>query len=207
MKSYTIRRACMRATSLPIAAIGMWLASSISHAQANDSSPLENVPARIATVTGIESGVITPSPPEISNANRASAADRNTVVDASSNRFSSPIAARITARSIDEWKSASVWPTAAVTAGSVAYEKVAGVALFEKRGLDKPLHVAQELAAAKLNVALGVASNCILETINAADAWLEKHPVGTFPTWDEYQVGNEYWWALYRFNNEVSSCM
>ncbi|MBC8145387.1 MAG: hypothetical protein H7X80_07360 [bacterium] len=160
---------------------------------------MENSSTTIATAAGAESGVLTPSSPESVRHDRARSADNASLAIASGVN-------RIAPKTMDEWKSESMWPSAVISAGNVEYPKVEGITLFSKIGLDKPLHVAQELTAAKLNVSNGVTSACILETIANADAWLDEHPVGTFPTWNEYQIGSRFWWDLYKFNNGLSTC-
>lgn len=77
------------------------------------------------------------------------------------------------------WKNhPEAWPVDEITIGSILHPKADAIEFIKhptKR--DKTFTMFQALVAAKLNVLMDAESSCIDETIDAADAWMEVHPV------------------------------
>lgn len=77
------------------------------------------------------------------------------------------------------WKNhPSAWPVDEITIGGRTYPKRMAILLMSlpEKG-DKTKTVFRHLVAAKLNVLVGNDDSCIAEAIEAADAWLARHPV------------------------------
>lgn len=70
------------------------------------------------------------------------------------------------------------WPVDEITIGGRTLTKLQAIALMSlpERG-DKTKNAFRHLVAAKLNVLAGTDDSCIAEAIEAADAWLARHPV------------------------------
>lgn len=82
---------------------------------------------------------------------------------------------------IGYWKNHD-WPVASISLGGALLDEAAARSLLGSpvRG-DMSIALAQQLIAAKLNVAIGNDASCIAATIAAADAWLAANPVGSKP--------------------------
>ena len=64
--------------------------------------------------------------------------------------------------------------------GCQTYTRAEAIAIMRHSSQDKTYLLAQELIAAKLNIACrGSDSSCIASAIAAADAWLCDHPIGS----------------------------
>jgi hypothetical protein len=72
------------------------------------------------------------------------------------------------------------WPVEQITIGGVIYSKAAAIK-WMKKPVSKDMTVAlfPALVSAKLNVLNGTNDTCIADTIQAADAWMAIHPVGS----------------------------
>jgi len=82
-------------------------------------------------------------------------------------------------RSPGYWKNhPDNWPVDEITIGGHTIPKRMAIQLMRlpERG-DKARNVFRHLIAAKLNVLAGADDSCIAESIEAADAWLARHPV------------------------------
>jgi hypothetical protein len=83
------------------------------------------------------------------------------------------------ARTPGYWKNhPEAWPVQSITLGGVTYTKWQAIALM-KNGDDRAQTIFMHLIATRLNLLAGTASGCIVETVEAADAWLTQFPVGT----------------------------
>lgn len=85
-----------------------------------------------------------------------------------------PVGAGPGTATIGYWKNhPSAWPVTSLTLGNVVYNQsqLLGILKTAVKG-DKSISFAQQLIAAKLNVAAGNDSSCIAGTIAAADQWL-----------------------------------
>ena len=79
------------------------------------------------------------------------------------------------------WKNhPDAWPVDDITIGGVTYTKddAIGIMNTPEKG-DKTYTMFRALVAAKLNVLIGSDGSCIIKTINDADAWMAKNPVGS----------------------------
>ena len=64
--------------------------------------------------------------------------------------------------------------------GCVTYTQAQAIAIMRHNSTDRTYLLAQELIAAKLNIACQHSnSSCISSQIAAADAWLCMHPIGS----------------------------
>ena len=89
-----------------------------------------------------------------------------------------------------------------ITLGCITYTQAQAIAIMRHNSTDKTYLLAQELIAAKLNIACkGADSSCIQSQIDAADAFLCAHPVGSgvsasSPAWQSiksaYNAINKY---------------
>jgi len=72
------------------------------------------------------------------------------------------------------------WPMDSITIGGETYSKDDAIDYMkmEVKG-DKTFTMFPALVAAKLNVAIGNDDSCIPGTIEAADAWMAAHPIGS----------------------------
>jgi len=95
--------------------------------------------------------------------------------------------------SSDYWiNNPAEWPNG-LTIGNIFYSVELAIQMINEGSSseDMTYSLFEQLVAAKLNVALGNTSYCIVETIETADSWMEEHgPVGsgvilTDPAWDE----------------------
>jgi len=68
-----------------------------------------------------------------------------------------------------------------ITLGCQTYSQSKAIAIMRHNSShDKTYTLAQQLIAAKLNIACGNSdSSCIMSAINAADSWLCLHPIGS----------------------------
>jgi hypothetical protein len=82
---------------------------------------------------------------------------------------------------IGYWKNhPEAWPVSSITIGGVTYTKAQAIAIMNsKSGGDKTYDLFNQLVAAKLNVMIGNDASCISADIQAADAWLTAHPLGS----------------------------
>ncbi len=71
------------------------------------------------------------------------------------------------------------WPVTTLSIGGVQCDHRMLMRILRRptRG-DHSYQMAAQLIAAKLNVAAGAPSSCVLESIDDADAWLESYPIG-----------------------------
>lgn len=79
------------------------------------------------------------------------------------------------------WKNhPEAWPSGTIVLGGVTYTKAQAIAIMQTatKG-DKTYNMAEHLIAAKLNVAVGNESSCIVEAIADADAFLALYPIGS----------------------------
>ena len=78
------------------------------------------------------------------------------------------------------WKNhPEAWP-ATITVGGVEYDRDTAIYWLGKVGKDKTTTMFSSLVPAKLNVLIGNRSDCVDDTIVAADAWMEAYgPVGS----------------------------
>jgi hypothetical protein len=65
-------------------------------------------------------------------------------------------------------------------------------------------HIFEQLVATELNLAMGTDASCIQDTVNAAQAWMTAHPVGSgvaanSPAWQ--QEGSALHGTLDAYNN------
>ncbi|MCC6552132.1 MAG: DNRLRE domain-containing protein [Polyangiaceae bacterium] len=73
-----------------------------------------------------------------------------------------------------------MWPVQQLTVGGKVYTKAQLIDIIKHPSKkDVTYSIAQQLIAAKLNVAAGNNSACIKATIQAADAWLSQHKLGS----------------------------
>lgn len=78
---------------------------------------------------------------------------------------------------IGYWKNhPEAWPVTSLVLGAVTFTQADAISILKRapRG-DDSLIMAQQLIAAKLNVAMGACHDCVDATISAADAWLQSH--------------------------------
>ena len=83
----------------------------------------------------------------------------------------------ITTATIGYWKNhPTAWPVTSLVLGGVTFSQADAISILKRspRG-DKSIIMAQQLIAAKLNVAAGACHDCVDATITAADAWLTSH--------------------------------
>lgn len=68
-----------------------------------------------------------------------------------------------------------------ITLGCQTYSQSKAIAIMRHNSShDKTYTLAQQLIAAKLNIACGNSdASCIMSAINAADSWLCDHPIGS----------------------------
>ena len=76
------------------------------------------------------------------------------------------------------WKNhPEAWPVETITIGGEEYTKAEALALLNaKGGNDRSLTMFSHLLATKLNLLAGTEGDCIEDTVDAADAWLEQFP-------------------------------
>ena len=100
------------------------------------------------------------------------------------------------------------WPYG-ITVGAAYYsEELAIQVMQEGEGIpnDMTYNLFDEIIAAKLNIAIGNTSYCIIETLDAADIWMEEYgPVGSgvtssSPEWNE---GEQLISILTNYNNGI----
>jgi hypothetical protein len=79
------------------------------------------------------------------------------------------------------WKNnPDAWPVEEIEIGGVTYSKEEAIAIMDAQHRGDMTYVMfAHLVAAKLNVLIGAESECIDDTIVAADAWLTDHPLGS----------------------------
>ncbi|MBA4147365.1 MAG: hypothetical protein H0X66_04565 [Verrucomicrobia bacterium] len=79
------------------------------------------------------------------------------------------------------WKNhPGAWPVANIVLGGVSYTKQQAINIMQNPiRNDKTYNLAEQLIAAKLNVAVGNESSCIADTIANADAFLSAFPIGS----------------------------
>jgi len=76
-----------------------------------------------------------------------------------------------------------VWPLTSVTIGGVTYSKTQALFILAVwPWSDATYYVADELIAAKLNLAYGANSSTVAATVAAADSWLQSNPLGSNPS-------------------------
>lgn len=79
------------------------------------------------------------------------------------------------------WKSHSfAWPVSELELGGVWYDEPSLIQILGYTGNDEPAEVARELAATKLNLAVG-SDPSIVPTVVEADDFLESFPIGSDP--------------------------
>jgi len=101
------------------------------------------------------------------------------------------------------WKNhPEAWPVDSLTIGGVTYtqQRLLGI-LWNAKAKDATSMLAAQLIAAKLNVANGVDPTSISDTINAADAFLETHPLGSNPRGADREYALMWKDELDYFNN------
>jgi hypothetical protein len=104
------------------------------------------------------------------------------------------------------WKNhPDAWPSDEIVIGGVVFSKADAIDIMSSptKG-DMTMVMFQHLVSAKLNVAIGTDPSCIFEAINAADAWMAAHPVGSnvkakSPAWKN--EGNDLKNQLDAYNN------
>jgi hypothetical protein len=102
------------------------------------------------------------------------------------------------------WKqNPDLWPVDEITIGGITYTKAEAIRLMKvKAGTDWTYKLFNQLVAAKLNVLIGNESSCIEADIQAADAWMAQHPVGSkvkFKSAD-WKAINPTYQRLYQYN-------
>lgn len=106
---------------------------------------------------------------------------------------------------IGYWKNhPDEWPLTEMLLGAVLFDADEAMdVLWQPPRGDKTIILAKQLIAAKLNVAQGSISTCIVDTIDLADQFLTVHPVGSklkkHPDWNAY--GSEVHETLDDYNN------
>ena len=96
-------------------------------------------------------------------------------------------------RSSGYWKNhPDSWPVDEVTLGGVSYSKESAIDILgaPPKG-DATYILAQQLIAAKLNVASGADGSAIGETIEMADSWIATNPLGSDPAGEGRDEGIE----------------
>jgi len=71
------------------------------------------------------------------------------------------------------------WPVEFVVIGGVPYAKADAIEMMEKPGGDRSLTLFFHLVATTLNLLVGAESECIADTVAAANAWLVSNPPGS----------------------------
>ena len=75
----------------------------------------------------------------------------------------------------------SNWPVSSVSVGGTTYTKTRAIELMGRSSVsDKTYEMFKELVAAKLNVAAGARSSCILYTITQGSNWLSSYRLGSY---------------------------
>src|SRR5204862_4889058 len=92
----------------------------------------------------------------------------------------------------------SAWCMQTIRLGCQTYTRAQAIAIMQHNSSqDKTYSLAQQLIAAKLNVACKNSnSNCVASAISAADSWLCAHPVGSGVT-----AGSSAWQQISPTNN------
>jgi hypothetical protein len=104
---------------------------------------------------------------------------------------------------IGYWKNhVEAWPLSEIELGSGVYtvEQARELLAAPVRG-DATVSLAQQLIAAKLNVAAGTESSCIAAAIAAADAFLAAHPPGSKPEGSDKSEAEDLKDQLDAYNN------
>jgi hypothetical protein len=103
------------------------------------------------------------------------------------------------------WKNhPEAWPVEEIPIGGTTYPKEEAIGWMCSGGKgDKTLTMFGAVVAAKLNVLIGNDDSKVADTIVAADAWMEAHPVGSgvkanSPAWE---VGDPLYQKLDDYNN------
>ena len=104
---------------------------------------------------------------------------------------------------IGYWKNhPEAWPVSTLTVGDQTYDQNELLDMLKNaKAKDATYMLAAQLIAAKLNVANGVDSTSISETIDDADAFLIEHPIGSNPRGADRSYALELKDALDYFNN------
>ena len=106
------------------------------------------------------------------------------------------------------WKThPDAWPTETIMIGRVTYTKEEALRVLSTppKGGDATYILAHQLIAAKLNMLNGADGTTVVFTINAADAWLSTHPLGTGgPTSADRETGILLAGQLDAFNSGLS---
>jgi hypothetical protein len=71
------------------------------------------------------------------------------------------------------------WPVSTVMIGGKPYTAATAKAIMGKVSKDKTITMFSSLLAAKLNLLNGTTPDCIIGSIEDADAWMAAHPVGS----------------------------
>lgn len=96
------------------------------------------------------------------------------------------------------------WPVDVITIGGITYSKETAINFMKDPvKKDKTFTMFPALVAAKLNVLIGNEAGCVAGTIDAADAWMAEHPVGSHVkgSSDAWKEGEPLYWTLDAYNN------
>ncbi|HUI25676.1 MAG TPA: hypothetical protein VL403_06280 [Candidatus Kryptonia bacterium] len=89
-----------------------------------------------------------------------------------------------------------------ITIGGVSYSKTQAIAILSTSTWgDVTYLLADELIAAKLNIANGASGSTIAATIMSADGWLIAHPLGSNLSDSARQQGLTLWGTLDDYND------
>jgi hypothetical protein len=78
------------------------------------------------------------------------------------------------------WKNhPDAWPVTSIEVGGVIYTREVAIEWLNKVGKDRTVTMFSSLVPAKLNVLIGNDDSCVASTIEAADAWMAKYPLGS----------------------------
>jgi hypothetical protein len=103
------------------------------------------------------------------------------------------------------WKNhPEAWPVNSITIGGIVYTKERALYwLGQNDSQDKTITLFRALISAKLNVAIGNQYSCVASTIQAADAWMAAHPVGSgvLASSNDWKIGEPLYLTLDKYNN------
>jgi hypothetical protein len=78
------------------------------------------------------------------------------------------------------WKNhPEAWPVSGITVGGIQYTIDEAISVLRKVGKDKTSTMFSSLVPAMLNVLVGNDESCAATTIDAANAWMTAHPLGS----------------------------
>jgi hypothetical protein len=108
------------------------------------------------------------------------------------------------------WKNhPEAWPVDVIVIGDIGYTKEEAIYWMSKSDkLDKTITLFRALVAAKLNIWVGNDDSCIIDTVNAADAWMAVHPVGSKvkASSNAWKYAEPLYWLLDDYNNGLLWC-